>query len=559
MKLTPDHYRTYFERRLGRSLRGVSSSVKCVFHDDGRASLSIDTEKGVFKCHAGCGEGGVRDFEQKYSNCDADTAWANISEVLGVPQLHLHKQEPEAVYAYHDGLGRLVFQKLRFPGKRFSQRRPDGKGGWIHDLKGIERSLYNLPEILTATQIFICEGEKDCDNLKAVLPGDGKIAVTTNFDGAHGTWKESDSFYFAGKRVVILPDDDAAGRKHAAEVAASVARYALGVKVLELSGLPEKGDVSDYLQLHTIEDLLTELKACPVWRPAEPEKKLLVPAPAFAADVPDQVNWMVNDVIERGANGFIVANPKIGKSWAAVDLAVSLALGCPWLEFAIPRPVLEFAIPRPVKVALISREDNPGLTAWRLRHLFNGKAEVAQKADVGLWPERLASNLYINSRRQSPQLMLDNAEQMAELTAALKRLGTEFAIFDVFNILHAADENDATDMRLVMQRLTQLQVDVGCSVGVIHHFSKGTDGMSLTQRLRGSSAISGWCEWLVGLSMAEPNLKIRKMEFEIKAAESPEPAYLSIASESGWTRLQRSNWRPATEGKANGSAARYMQ
>jgi hypothetical protein len=540
MNFTPENFRKYFAHRLdGQRLPNLSGSVKCPFHDDKISSLSINLEKGFWKCHAGCGEGVVVDFEMKFSGCNRDTALANIADIWGESQFHLHREKPEAVYEYKDALGRIVFEKLRYPGKRFVQRKSDGKGGYDYKLGDVKKPLYNLPDLLVATQVFVTEGEKDADNLRAALPKDQHVAVVTNFDGA-GKWRDEYSVFFAGKRVVILPDNDEPGRKHGDDVARSVSRYALGVKLLNLSGLPEKGDVSDYLENHSIDDLFKELKTCPMWHPTpSASSSLLVSAPEFVAQVPEVVDWMVEGVIERGSNGFIVANPKTGKSWSATDLAISLALGCDWLGFKIPRPV---------KVALISREDNPALTGWRMRHLTAGK---------GSSPELLQTNLYLNTRRQSPELMLDNTQQMAEMTDALKTLGTEFVIFDVFNILHAADENDAQEMRRVMKRLTQLQQEVGCNIGVIHHFSKGTDGMSLTQRLRGSSAISGWCEWLIGLSMADAETKIRKMEFEIKAAESPEPIYFTIESQDGWSRLHRCDYTPSTSPR--GSAARYMQ
>jgi hypothetical protein len=45
-----------------------------------------------------------------------------------------------------------------------------------------------------------------------------------------------------------LPDNDKVGRKHAHEVAKQLVRIAKEVRVLELPGLPEKGDVSDWLE-----------------------------------------------------------------------------------------------------------------------------------------------------------------------------------------------------------------------------------------------------------------------------------------------------------------------
>jgi RecA-family ATPase len=233
----------------------------------------------------------------------------------------------------------------------------------------------------------------------------------------------------------------------------------------------------------------------------------------------------VENVIERGANGFFCAVPKGGKSWAAVDLALSLAMGCQWLGFAVPRPV---------KVALITREDNPALTSWRMKHLMRGKMESG--GDIRLANE----NLYVNSRQQTPEFMLDQPEQVAEMVAAIKERGIEFALFDVFNVMHAADENDNTEMRGILRFLSQIQAEVSCSIGVVHHFNKAETG-SMTQRLRGASSIAGWAEWLIGISIVDETTKLRSMDFELKAAQPPDAVTYKIVSNdaNGVASLQR--------------------
>ena len=269
-------------------------------------------------------------------------------------------------------------------------------------------------------------------------------------------------------------------------------------------------------------------------------RELFVSAPRFVAQAPERIDWLVEGVIERGANGFFSAVPKGGKSWAAIDLAISLALGCDWLGFRIPQAV---------KVALISREDNPALTAWRIRNLAAGKSCAV--------PALLELNLFVNSRRESPELLLDNREQMAELMAALRTLRPRFAIFDVFNVLHVADENDNQEMRHVLRQLSTIQAEIGCGIGVIHHYNKSDQG-SMTQRLRGSSAIAGWAEWLVGISLADEETKTRRMEFELKAAQPPDPRFYRINSTDEWTQLEPVEFHPRTsrEGEA---AARLMR
>ena len=85
--LTPEQVQRYFEARLpGQTFApsGKNLMARCPFHEDRKASLSLNFPMGVWNCHAGCGAGGLRDFEKKISNCDNHTAVANIAEILGL-------------------------------------------------------------------------------------------------------------------------------------------------------------------------------------------------------------------------------------------------------------------------------------------------------------------------------------------------------------------------------------------------------------------------------------------------------------------------------------------
>jgi DNA primase len=73
------------------------------------------------------------------------------------------------------------------------------------------------------------------------------LAATTNSGGAN-KWQDSLSNHLAGADVVILPDHDDAGRKHGEQVAKSL-RGAKSIKIVDLPGLPDKGDVSQFPQL----------------------------------------------------------------------------------------------------------------------------------------------------------------------------------------------------------------------------------------------------------------------------------------------------------------------
>jgi putative DNA primase/helicase len=512
-KPTEEQIRVYFESRFpkNRSTR-EERAVKCPFHDDRSASMSFNVAKGLWNCHAGCGSGGLVAFEMRWSKCDKETAIKRVFEACGAPVGAW--QKPEAIYKYRDAEGCLLFEKVRYPEKKFVIRQSDGKQ-FQNKLGDVQKPLYNLPEVLIADEIFVCEGEKDCDNLTKAFPNGHHLAATTNFDGA-GKWRPEYSVYFAGKRVVVLPDNDDKGKAHGTAVAASVHPYALGVKVVDLPGLPEKGDVSDFLSSHGFEDIVSLVNQQPRWAPVK-GKSILVPAITLTSAQDEEIDWLIDGVIQRGANGVICADPKVGKSWGALDMCLSLSMGSEWLGFRVPRAV---------KVALVSREDAPGLTAWRMKHLFAHKERP-------LVFDGIEKNLFVNTRNQSKNLKIDNDEHLSELLKAMRDINPELAIFDVFNVLHSADENDQTQMRAILDRFSMIQHEIGCAVALVHHYNKGEHD-SMTKRLRGSSSIAGWAEWLIGISnVTDEDHSVKRMEFELKAANSPAPVYYIIENNNG--------------------------
>jgi Virulence-associated protein E len=150
----------------------------------------------------------------------------------------------DRAYEYRDIDGTVLHETVRYRDpKRFLQRRPNGQGGFIWSLAGVKTILYCRRELLDADPalpVFVVEGEKDVHRLRAL----GFVA-TCNPMGA-GKWRPHYSEDLRGRSVVILPDNDPVGHKHAQDVARSLQNMASSVKILELPGLPNEGDVSDF-------------------------------------------------------------------------------------------------------------------------------------------------------------------------------------------------------------------------------------------------------------------------------------------------------------------------
>ena len=127
--------------------------------------------------------------------------------------------------------------------KSFRQRKPEGSG-WNWSVKDVRRVLYRLPDLIRlkeGTAVFVVEGEKDADALVAL-----GLQATTNAGGAD-KWSEDFAQTLSAFRVVILPDNDDPGRKHAKRVSDSLTAVEGQHVIIALPGLPEKGDVSDWI------------------------------------------------------------------------------------------------------------------------------------------------------------------------------------------------------------------------------------------------------------------------------------------------------------------------
>jgi hypothetical protein len=247
-------YRALVEARLDfakvyRDIRDAKPSGNgcllglCPFHDDHRPSFGFDPKTGAWECFTGCGKGNAFDYEMRRSGREFKDVLLSWGADLGLPPPVAERQDAAPIaYDYRDEAGALLFQVLRGPGKQFWQRRPESRGGWVKSVKGVRLVPYRLPDLLAKPEetVFVVEGEKDADTLHAA-----GLLATTNSGGA-GKWRSSHSEALRGRRVVVLPDNDAPGRAHAQQVAQSLAGIAAEIKIVTLPGLPVKGDVSDW-------------------------------------------------------------------------------------------------------------------------------------------------------------------------------------------------------------------------------------------------------------------------------------------------------------------------
>jgi KaiC/GvpD/RAD55 family RecA-like ATPase len=274
MIFTPSEVHSYYAARVP-ALRITSQREwrgPCPVHNGKDPNFAVNAETGLAQCHSQCGCGwDIISLEMEMGGLDFPRAKERVFELLGRPRIPWEERNVEATYNYTDAAGKLLYQVLRYHGKTFKQRRPDGNGGWIWGLGNVQRVPFRLQKFAAAEFIAICEGEKDVLTLERL----GMVATCNN--GGAGNFRPELAQHFAGKALGIFPDNDEPGRQHALKVAEILAPVAKSVKIVELPGLPSKGDVSDWVNAGGTVEALREL-----YRKAQP----WTPEWQFAVDVP---------------------------------------------------------------------------------------------------------------------------------------------------------------------------------------------------------------------------------------------------------------------------------
>jgi putative DNA primase/helicase len=324
--------------RVKKNGRGFSA--RCPSHEDKKNSLSLteaDGGKVLIRCFAGC---------------TAESVMAAVG--LRLSDLFAEKKSAPkdpvtASYVYTDESGKPLFRVCRTASKGFYQQRFEG-GKFVSGLGGVRRVVFNLPQVLKAKSVVVVEGEKDVETVRKI-----GIVATTNPGGA-GKWNQSYNEFFKGKYVSVIGDNDEPGKKHAADVARSLSGVAEEVKLIELPGLLDKGDVTDYLRHHS-KDMLVELIGSTERVKTEEEMVTL--------DVvePEEVEWLWTDRIPIGCLTGVQGDPEVGKSQLCYKIAALVSRGEPLpgnQKTLTPSPVLLFEFEDPIASVVRKRLERMG-------------------------------------------------------------------------------------------------------------------------------------------------------------------------------------------------------
>ncbi|MDR2725024.1 MAG: AAA family ATPase [Candidatus Adiutrix sp.] len=404
--------------------------------------------------------------------------------------------EPAHTYPYHNGDGSLAFEVLRYekPGHKKAIR---AKGAYNPKL------LYNAAVALTYNPIFIVEGEACVEALRPAKIG---LPNAVCNPGGAGKWRDEHSQALKGKDVVIFPDNDQPGRDHAAKVAASVYPYAASVKILDLPGLPPKGDVVDWLAAGgTSSQLRALMEAAPLYQPPQeiPKEAPLSPKASrlvvmgvrsfLSEEIPPR-DYILNPVIPEQGLVMLYAARGVGKTFIALSISVAVASGGPLFAWKAERP----------RRTIYFDGEMPARTMQdRIRAIEAGAGcQIDDDFLQIMTPDKQADRIMPN---------LSTPEGQAELAEIVS--GFDFIVIDnLATLCRGRKENEAESWGQMQEWLLTLR-RAGKSVLLVHHAGKTGDQ-------RGSSAKEDILDTVIKLSRSNEYMADQGAKFDLELTKA---------------------------------------
>lgn len=493
---------------------GKNWIARCPAHDDRRASLSIgigDDGRVLIHCHAGCtpeavasalglaladlmpADGGrigrsanprpIQKVSKSKHREDDQEVYATSHDAIGELE---HRYGPySATWTYHDANGEPVGMIVRWDTAGGKDIRPVSKTakGWIIGGMPEPRPLYRLPELLArpSERAYVCEGEKAADAATTI-----GLLATTSPHGCESAGK-ADWTPLAGREVVILPDNDDAGQRYAQDVTAILLKLpsAATVKVIQLPGLPAKGDIYDWLEMHDASEpdfLQASIESLVNASPTVDASEVIGgPILQCLADIEAAaVKWLWPGRIPLGRITLLVGRPGEGKSFLTTYMAARISTGSPWPDGSeCPQG----------SVILISAEDDPADT---IRPRLDAHYADTQRVHLLSMVRRIEAD----GKRHDVMFTLAD---LAALETALQALSDcRLLVVDPIGSFLGGrtDAHRDNEVRAVLAPVTKLAEKYGPAVLVVAHRRKSggniADDLALGSRAFTGIARSVW-------------------------------------------------------------------
>lgn len=458
------------------SRRSGTSGWQCPAHDDRVASLSVAERNGkplVF-CQAGCETDDVL--------AALGTSWGQLR-----PKTEPGKTSWVAAYEYTDERGGVLFVKERGEPKTFRVYRPltGGRRQYKDVFGGAKpprRVLYRLPAVVKAIAeghpIYLVEGEKDVHSAERA-----GATATCNYEGAAKSdqrpkWRAEYGDMLKGAHVVIVADNDDAGRAHAAAAHHDLQRKAASVRVVRGRVNREKADLTDHLAAgYTLDDLIPldqgEEQPADDYEDAPPldpetsssEEYFEAAVDRLLGDLLDTdgldkikpLEPLVGDLLALNTLSRVIGPSGTFKSFVLLDMAGHIGTGMKWHGHYVRQGLVVYLV---------------------------AEGEQGIRKRVRAWEQH--HGVRMDNVRFLPRPVQAASPEWEVLIEAMRRVAPVLIVIDTqARVTLGVEENSNTEMGKVVDRMDQLRSSTGACVTLVHHTGHvGEHG-------RGASAVKG--------------------------------------------------------------------
>ncbi len=315
-----------------------------------------------------------------------------------------------------------------------------------------------LPQLQPTSTLLLCEGEKDA--ITACANGAPAITFTSGAGALPSNIDAIEKF----TNIVICYDNDKVGKTGAVKIAKALFKQnkSRQTRILKWENKPEKYDLTDFFRDgNTATDLYSLIEKCDIFGATARDFGGLVEfnPEAFIKERNQEVIQICDEILLENGTASIAGSSNVGKSILALQFAVAVAMGVPFLTFNVSKPR---------RVLFVQFEMLDAMVADRLVPLSN-----KMLADYPTCRQNYVDNLRLTSVENETIF----ADQYDKIEGNLMAADPPFDVVVVDNIYTSTSADTAKNSELtqLMSRIDQLRDEYKCAWLLVSHHKKQED------------------------------------------------------------------------------------